>query len=206
MMSNVSLQEVIGQLESLFSKFNKKFFDGQLEKPVITISPDTTRGAYGWCTSWKAWKQGGGQDSEGYYEINMCAEYLNRAFEETCSTLIHEMVHLMNLQDGVQDTSRSGMYHNRKFKQTAEGHGLTIEKDAKYGWCRTKLTDDALEYIRTIDGQAFTLYRSKVPKVKGSSSSSSMKYVCPGCGVIIRATKEVNVMCADCELHFELQE
>lgn len=60
MMSNVSLQEVIGQLESLFSKFNKKFFDGQLEKPVITISPDTTRGAYGWCTSWKAWKQGGG--------------------------------------------------------------------------------------------------------------------------------------------------
>lgn len=61
MMSNVSLQEVIGQLESLFSKFNKKFFDGQLEKPVITISPDTTRGAYGWCTSWKAWKQGGGK-------------------------------------------------------------------------------------------------------------------------------------------------
>jgi hypothetical protein len=53
-MSNVSLQEVIGQLENLFLNFNKRFFNGKLEKPVITVSPDTTRGAYGWCTSYKA--------------------------------------------------------------------------------------------------------------------------------------------------------
>jgi len=203
-MSNVSLQEVIGQLENLFSNFNNKFFDGKLEKPVITVSPDTTRGAFGWCTSWKAWKDSA--DSDGYYEINMCAEHLNRPFEETCSTLIHEMVHLMNLQNGVQDTSRSRLYHNKKFKQTAEEHGLVIEKDAKYGWCITRLNEHALEYIKSLDGQAFTLFRSKIPKVKSSSSSSSMKYVCPGCGAIIRATKEVNVMCADCELHFELEE
>ena len=26
---------------------------------------------------------------------------------------------------------------------------------------------------------------------------------CPGCGTIVRATKEVRVMCADCELEFE---
>lgn len=205
-MENNSLQNVIGQLEKLFSSFNDKFFNGQLEKPIITCSPDTTKGAYGWCTSWKAWKQGGGQNTDGYYEINMCAEHLNRPFEETCSTLIHEMVHLMNLQDGVQDTSRSGMYHNKKFKQTAEEHGLEIEKDAKYGWCKTKLTEAALEYVNSLEGQAFTLVRSRIPKLKGNSSSSSKKYVCPGCGAIIRATKEVNVMCGDCEIHFEVQE
>lgn len=202
-MSNTSLQEVIRQLENLFSKFNKNFFNNKLEKPIITVSPDTTRGAYGWCTSWKAWKEDA--NSDGYYEINMCAEHLNRPFEEICSTLIHEMVHLMNLQNGVQDTSRSGLYHNRKFKQTAEEHGLIVEKDAKYGWCITSLNDDALQYVKSLDGQAFTLYRSKIPKMK-SSGSSGKKYVCPGCGAIIRATKEVNVMCADCELHFELQE
>lgn len=59
-MENNSLQNVIGQLEKLFSSFNDKFFNGQLEKPIITCSPDTTKGSYGWCTSWKAWKQGGG--------------------------------------------------------------------------------------------------------------------------------------------------
>ena len=91
-MNEVSLKPVIEELESLFSKFNTRFFAGELEKPVITVSPDHTRGAYGWCTGWKAWQDGAKEG--GYYEINLCAEYLNRPFEETCSTLIHEMVHL----------------------------------------------------------------------------------------------------------------
>jgi rubrerythrin len=196
-----SLQLIIGKLEDLFDKFNKKFFNNELEKPVITVSPDTTRGAYGWCTAWKAWKDG--DDSEGYYEINMCAEYLSRPFEETCETLIHEMVHLMNLQNEVQDTSRSGMYHNKKFKQTAEQHGLTVEKDSKYGWCITRLNDEVADYVSSLDEEGFKLYRSKILKIKTSSSSSSRKYICPGCGTIIRATKEVRVICSSCDIEFE---
>ena len=131
-MNEVSLKPVIDELETLFSKFNKAFFEGKLEKPVITVSPDHTRGAYGWCTGWKAWQDG--TKEGGYYEINLCVEYLNRPFEETCGTLLHEMVHLQNLQDNVQDTSRSGSYHNRKFKETAEAHGLIVEKGEKYEW------------------------------------------------------------------------
>ena len=123
-MNEVSLKPVIEELEDLFSKFNTRFFADKLEKPVITVSPDHTRGAYGWCTGWKAWKAG---EDEGHYEINLCAEYLNRPFEETCGTLIHEMVHLQNLQDGVQDTSRSGTYHNKKFKETAEAPGYVFQ-------------------------------------------------------------------------------
>ena len=64
-MNEVSLKPVIDELETLFSKFNKAFFEGKLEKPVITVSPDHTRGAYGWCTGWKAWQDGtkeGGPD------------------------------------------------------------------------------------------------------------------------------------------------
>lgn len=48
-MNEVSLKPVIDELETLFSKFNKAFFEGKLEKPVITVSPDHTRGAYGCC-------------------------------------------------------------------------------------------------------------------------------------------------------------
>lgn len=43
-MNEVSLKPVIDELETLFSKFNKVFFEGKLEKPVITVSPDHTRG------------------------------------------------------------------------------------------------------------------------------------------------------------------
>ncbi len=49
-MNEVSLKPVIAELEDLFSKFNARFFDNKLVKPVITVSPDHTRGAYGWCT------------------------------------------------------------------------------------------------------------------------------------------------------------
>lgn len=83
-MNEVSLKPVIAELEDLFSKFNARFFADKLEKPVITVSPDHTRGAYGWCTGWKAWQDG--TKEGGYYEINLCAEYLNRPFEETCGT------------------------------------------------------------------------------------------------------------------------
>lgn len=54
-MSEKSLTPVIGKLENLFSSLNSQFFNGKLQRPVITISPDTTKGAYGWCTGWKAW-------------------------------------------------------------------------------------------------------------------------------------------------------
>ena len=33
----------------------------------------------------------------------------------------------------------------------------------------------------------------------GKKSSSTRKYVCPLCGMSVRATKEVRVMCMDCE-------
>lgn len=77
-MSEASLKPVIAELETLFSKFNAWFFENKLESPVITVSPDHTRGAYGWCTSWKAWQNGAKEG--GFYEVNLCAEYLNRDY------------------------------------------------------------------------------------------------------------------------------
>ena len=203
-MSEASLKPVIDELETLFSKFNARFFENKLERPVITVSPDHTRGAYGWCTSWKAWQNGAKEG--GFYEVNLCAEYLNRPYEETCSTLLHEMVHLLNLQDGVQDTSRSGTYHNKKFKETAEAHGLIVEKGEKYGWHKTSLSPEALEFVQSLGKQGFTLVRPRPLGLKSSSKSggsSSRKYVCPCCGTIIRATKEVHVICAECEVEFQ---
>lgn len=204
-MTSASLKPVISELESLFSTFNKAFFEGKLEQPVITVSPDNTRGAYGCCTGWKAWQDG--TKEGGFYEINLCAEYLNRPFEETYCTLIHEMVHLKNLQDGVQDTSRSGTYHNKNFKIAAEAHGLIVEKSAKYGFSTTTLAPATLNFIQAMEKTGFSLVRPRPLGLKGAKAKqSSRKYVCPGCGAIIRATKEVHVICGDCELTFEEQE
>lgn len=202
-----SLASAIAALEDLFQQFNLKFFAGKLEAPVIAVSPDTTSGAYGWCTAWKAWKSKDDESKDGgFYEINMCAEHLTRPFEELCGTLLHEMVHLDNIAKEIKDTSRGGTYHNKKFKETAEEHGLIIDRDPKYGWTITHLNDEAKAFVATLDGSAFQLFRQKQLRLKTSGSGSSRKYVCPCCGMIIRATKEVRVICGDCGVELELEE
>ena len=90
-MSEKSLTPVIGKLENLFSSLNSQFFNGKLQRPVITVSPDTTKGAYGWCTGWRAWtdkepkpfsemtpEEVEALKTDGYYEINLCAEHIAR--------------------------------------------------------------------------------------------------------------------------------
>lgn len=200
--TGTSLKSVIESLEKIFDKFNKEYFESKLSKPVITVSPDTTRGAYGWCTTWKAWKDG---KTDGYYEINMCAEHLNRSFQETCGTLLHEMIHLFNLQNGIKDCSRGGTYHNKCFKTAAEEHGLIVEAHSKYGFAITKLNPEAEAFVSSWGENAFDLYRDKSSKKKSTKQSSTRKYVCPCCRNIIRATKEVRVICSDCEVEFELE-
>lgn len=216
-MSEKSLTPVIGKLEKLFSSLNVQFFNGELQRPVITVSPDTTKGAYGWCTSWRAWtdkepkpfsemtpEEIEALKADGYYEINLCAEHIARPFMEIVETLLHEMVHLYNLHIGVQDTSRHGFYHNKKFKEAVEAHGLTVTKNSKYGYSETTLNDEAKSFVQSMGNTKFELYRKPILKMGGTSQKqSSRKYVCPCCGAIIRATKEVHVICGDCDIAFE---
>lgn len=46
MKDKTTLTPVLEKLEDLFSKLNSEFYGGKLQAPVITISPDTTKGAY----------------------------------------------------------------------------------------------------------------------------------------------------------------
>ena len=170
----------------------------------LLISPDGGRGAYGWCSINEIWNASG----EKYRGINLCAEYLDRPIFELAATLLHEMAHLYNLVHSIQDVSNNGYYHNQKFRATAEAHGLHIEKHAKYGWTVTTLAPEAEAWIReTLAEDKINASRLPVEgTTKGGSKKSinrSIKYVCPCCGTIIRATREVNVICGDCGEAFE---
>lgn len=176
----------------------------QVHTIIPHISPDGGRGAYGWCSINEIWNASGAK----YREINLCAEYLDRPIFELAATLLHEMAHLYNLVHGIQYVSNNGYYHNLKFKATAEAHGLHIEKHDKYGWTITTLAPEAEAWIRETLGED-KINASRLPvegTTKGGSKKSinrSIKYVCPCCGTIIRATREVNVICGDCGEPFE---
>ena len=197
-MAQGSLQSVIGQLEEIFKVCNNRFFDGKVQQPIIAVNSDSSNSCYGWLTTWKAWQEEG---TEGYYEINICAESLNRSVNDIIATMLHEMTHLWNLQNGVKDTSRGNSYHNKKFKVEAEQRGLSIEQHEKYGWTLTELNQEGLEFAEKFSNLVFSLYRTPMAVAESTTvkkKSSSRKYICPCCEQSIRATKEIKVLCGEC--------
>ena len=200
---------VLCSLERAFRLLNEDLFGGQLEMPIITIQ--STPRAYGHYSVHPIWTVNG---EEKRHEINIGAGTLDRDIEYTVATLLHEMCHMYNdTVLNVQDCSRGGMYHNKHFKATAESVGLIVTKSDEYGWAHTAPSDSLIEWILDHDIEEIRINRTEPTGIRvvggntaasggltitGSNPNShSRKYVCPCCGNSVRATKAVNVMCAD---------
>ena len=217
MKQTVKTSRAAGQLEKMFRALNTRFFDGKLPEPVITLKK--TPGAYGHITCGKTWIAG----TEQRHEINISTATLDRPIEETTATLLHEMCHLYNMVNGIKDTSGGGnSYHNKLFKRTAEAHGLMVDHSKQYGWTITSPSLELLEFIELQGWQAIQMTEgqpwqdmigtgtgSRAPGAANGGAakppkrpSSTQRWICPKCRTIIRSTKEVRVICADCNIMF----
>ena len=198
-------------LNDIFDHLNKSFFENALSKnkPLITIQSGAIRRTANWIS-------GGVKRSE----ININAENLNRPFTELVALLIHEMIHLFNRNSGIQDTSRGGTYHNTKFKECAEAHGLTVCKDPKNGWMVTGLKQELIDWCLNSKYKQIDLFREVqqpaqpqvTPAAPGTplkilpavaaapapKKSSTRKLVCPTCGASVRATRNIKMICGAC--------
>lgn len=199
---NINTKVIIEELHRAFKMFNENLFEGKLPEPAILIqSRGNKKLTLGWCTVQKVWVNN--ETHEEKYEINLVAEGINRGLYPVMTTLLHEMVHLHNLVNEIKDVSRGNTYHNNKFKAMAEAHGLICEEhDSKIGWSWCKLQDSTMALINNhnFDEAVFQLGRKDFGegKEKKKKKTSVIKYTCPKCGCIIRATKLVNVICGDC--------
>ena len=111
-------------------------------------------------------------------------------------TLLHEMVHLYNLMVDVQDTSRNGRYHNRKYRDAAIAHGLDVEKDKTYGWTITTLSEPAWNWVQEhCDTSDFYLSRAAKKKKPRRPRKPSIRYMCPICGDVATAHSPMDIMC-----------
>jgi hypothetical protein len=102
--------------------------------------------------------------------------------------------------------------------------GLIVEYSPKYGWAFTKATDETVKFLETVsvDKDEFRLTRNSLRKLttiegddgntndgadggegatdKPKRKGSFRKYACPLCLTAVRATKDVNVKCGDCNI------
>lgn len=211
-----SLSRELRFLETAFEKLNDRYFKGALPTPILTIQ--SSQRAYGHCSTYHAWKD----DGQGFFEINIGAETLNRPLVNVIATMVHEMVHLYCMVGNIQDTSRNNTYHNRRFKREAEGRDLSISYDKRYGYamtspgkglvafCEESFGADAnirlhrvgfSDFLKSKDSDDSTEDGDDGSEDDGNSTPKghSRKYLCAGCGCSVRATREVRIMCMDCD-------
>ncbi|MBA9086485.1 hypothetical protein FHR92_002963 [Fontibacillus solani] len=218
----INIESATEELHRAFRFLNKGFFSNNLPEPAITIQTGGKRSTMGWCSPEPIWL-----DAEGkikMYEINIAAEFLNIDFFETMDTMLHEMVHLYNKIHGIQDVSRGGQYHNKKFRDECLRRGFYYESnepDKKVGWSYAKISEETKAKIDKfdIDRNVFIIARNTFGNIvkdspdssdseasgeeesegRGKRKSHIRKYECQSCGISVRASKKVNIRCADCD-------
>ena len=213
MKQTTKMSRAVSQLEKIYSTLNTDFFSGELPTPIITVQ--SKPGSYGHCSGGKVWKR----KDEETYELNIAAEVLNYPIEDTLDTMLHEMVHLYCREHGIKEVSRGGKYHNGRFKEEAEKRGLECYRCGQYGW-NTKPSDRLVEYALEKGWNEIQIGRNQGIQAihtggtgtghtgagtnengmqnGGKRPSSTRKLVCPKCGMSVRATKTVRIMCMDC--------
>ena len=202
---------VAGYLNKIFDLLNAEYFENALSKPTITIQ--STPRAYGHFTlNNDTWVSTIG----GSHEINIGAGTLSRPIEDVVATLLHEMVHYYNYINGIQDCSRGNTYHNKRFKQAAEDRCLNVTHSEKYGWSHTSPTEELLDFVIENNLTDILINRNEQGffRVGGGTgahnggieitgktprTSSTRKYICPCCGMSVRATRTVRIACIDCD-------
>lgn len=194
----MALLKPVEQLYRVFEAVNKKNFGNQLPTPAITIqSRGKKLGVLGWCSVHEIW-QG---ENQGFREINICAEALNRPPIEIVETIIHETAHYVNLLNGIKDCTKN-QYHNKKFKKAAEALGLEVMQDKKFGYAFTSMGPKALKFFQglKIPEDAFPVSRVQegVTKKEGSKSK---KWTC-GC-TKVSSSMELEIKCLKCGKEFK---
>lgn len=201
-------------LENLFNYFNEKKFGGKFEdKPIITIQSAGRKSVLGWCSVHPIWSDA---KENVFYEINITAEHLGDGLLDISETILHEMCHLSNLQDGIKDCSPKTQYHNKKFKDTAEAVGLVVEKSKKYGYGYTSLSDELKEELKSLDFEDVFNLKRYVPTIEKDTEDSDgdegddkpkkkrvFKYICESCQTEIKSKYSgLEISCKKCDLTF----
>ena len=205
-------------LEYAFSVLNQVYFNGELPPIVITLqSSPRTNGHF---TLGKVWRA----EQEHFNEINISVEHLDRPIEKVMATLLHEMVHYYCQLNNISDVSQNGRYHNKHFRDEAEKRDLIISYKQYIGYSVTEPSESFIKVLNIngitkpldinrdggmfiglggsnggdsgMDGTSGTETKPTKPKC------STRKYICPKCGNSFRATKDINVLCMDCNEQF----
>lgn len=139
----VSAAEIIAKTSAMFDSLNGHFYQDELPHPTIEVkfaSENKHHRSYNPCEIRSL-------DSIAKFVLRVYDEYIFLSATDAAANMLHEMAHLYNRIHAIKDVSGSAFYHNKRFKITAETHGLCCSYSDKYAWAITTLADDAQAWL-----------------------------------------------------------
>jgi hypothetical protein len=128
-------------------------------------------------------------------------------------TLLHEAAHGLAQARGVQDTSRQGRYHNRRYATLAGELGLEVAGVQPIGWSATTVPKTtAAAYAGPLEdlAAALVLWRGQEHRLGPGGRSRNLLAAACGCGRRIRVAKttlaEAPILCSLCSQPFQPDE
>lgn len=218
--------------QQAFGFFNQKLFAGKLSSVIITTQRH--RGASGFFSpdsyQERAFDEGGLPTAPGFtvHEIAIMPDAMyGRTDREVLSTLVHEMCHQLQQEQG--HPSRNN-YHNREWAKYMREVGLEPSDQGKYDVRNPDLTDE--ERKNAVEGKStgqkmshfimpgglfdkacaelleagFVLRLQQAPILRLKPPKSKLKYTCPDCGLRAWAKPGSRLACADCKCIMDCEE
>jgi hypothetical protein len=114
-------------------------------------------------------------------EIFVSGEGLTRGADVVLGSLLHEAAHALAHVRSINDTSRRGRRHNRRFAKLVEELGLDLEHGRRLGPSSSTPTSASIEQYRTaLDDldRALSVYRQWDPTGGGNAASSTNPVAC----------------------------
>jgi hypothetical protein len=137
-------------------------------------------------------------------ELFVGGEGLAAGAVEVLGTLLHEATHGLAATRRIQDTSRQGRYHNRRYAALAGELGLTVQRAGARGWTATTVpAETATVHAAVVEdlARALVLWRRAEHPSGGRRANNLLAAVC-GCGRRIRAARstlaQAPVLCGRC--------
>jgi len=144
------------------------------------------------------------------HEVLVGGEGLHRGPLEVLGTLLHEAAHGLAQARSIQDTSRQGRYHNRRYAHLAGELGLEVASVKPIGWSATTVPEHtAAGYTSQLEElqAALVLWRRHEHRIGTGGRSRNLLAAACACGRRLRVAKatlaEAPILCGACEQPFE---
>ena len=199
--------EQFSAYQAMYDHFNRELFDGELPQVILNFS--RRAGSLGFFAA-ERWDNGHART----HEISLNPAYLKeRPPVDVASTLVHEMVHLWQHEQGTP--SRAG-YHNAQWAEKMETVGLVPSDTGRPGGRKVgqqvdHYAQDAGAFQRAFErlpGGCLLPWQCQPEAARGASSvagaRNKVKYSCPSCWSNVWGRPDLEIQCVPSSRRYQL--